>query len=101
VLGRGGLALTLHAEGAGELPELVLVRKPVSPPTGRADGEPILRLPARRLDEPMTTITVPLDPAAEQPGSYAGLFLADDRLYEHQGGHVRIRKPDQADLKVF
>jgi len=101
VLGRGGLALTLRAEGAGELPELVLVRKPVSPPTGRADGEPILRLPARRLDEPMTTITVPLDPAAEQPGSYAGLFLADDRLYEHQGGHVRIRKPDQADLKVF
>ncbi len=101
LLGHGGLVLTLRAEGAGELPELVLVRKPTSPPITRADGEPILRLPARQLEEPVTTITIPLDPMVEQPGSYAGLFLADDRLYEHRGGYIRIRKPDQAALKVF
>ncbi|NPV66207.1 MAG: zinc ribbon domain-containing protein [Anaerolineae bacterium] len=101
VLGRGGLHLILRAEGAGELPELVLVRKPVSPPTGRADGEPILYLPARRLDEPTTTVSIPLDAAVEQLNSYAALFLTDDHQYEHHGGHVRIRRPDQADLKVF
>lgn len=101
LVGRGELVLTVNVEGEGHLPGMVLVRKQTALPLTRSDGEIIYEIAAQTLESQTTRLQEPLPENAEQPRSYARLFLVDDESYESRGGHVRIVHPPQDKLRVF
>ncbi|MBA3532714.1 MAG: hypothetical protein H0T73_12385 [Ardenticatenales bacterium] len=89
--------LTLHltVSGQGTLPALLLVRKTMSLPLNKFDGEQVFRLEALATQGGHLTFELPA--GTQKAQSYLKLFLEEDGLYDA----VTVRHPSLERLKVF
>ena len=87
--------LYLEIIGEGELPALCLVSKQRTLPMRRHDGQVVIDIPTRPIEQ--KSVTIPIDGSMLSPQKFGKLFVKDDSLVDS----VIIRHPSLEKLKLF
>jgi hypothetical protein len=90
-----GMCISLKISGKGSLPAMLLVRKTLTLPMNKHDGEIILKLSPVEITK--SKWNVPISNDKKQRHSYAKLFLEDDQLYDV----VTIHNPALEKLRLY
>jgi hypothetical protein len=88
-------SVELRVQGQGTLPALILIRKHLTLPMNKQDGDGILKMAPVEIGKNQWSVPIPGDKS--QRHSYVKLFLEDDQLYDI----VTIRQPAREKLRLY